>query len=233
MRIAGLQRTSLIDYPGKIACIIFTYGCNFRCGFCHNPEIVIEPLREEISQKEILDFLELRKGKIDGVCITGGEPLIDLDKEFIKKIRRMGYSIKLDTNGSFPEKLREFIQEDLVDFVAMDIKSDRERYDKATNVKIDMKKIEDSIQLVASAPDYEFRTTVVGGIHSVENMKDMALWLNSLLGHKPKKFALQGFKNKGKLIDAQFKMKKDVSEEFLKEIKEAVKDYFEEVEIRV
>ncbi len=233
MRIAGFQKTSLIDYPGKIACVLFTYGCSFRCGFCHNPEIVVEPLGEEITQEEILNFLEMRKGKLDGVCITGGEPLIDLDKEFVKKIRDKGYAVKLDTNGSFPEKLREFIQEDLVDFVAMDIKSDRESYDKVTNVNVDMKKIEESIQLVTSAPDYEFRTTVVGGIHSVENIKDMALWMNSLLGHKPKKYVLQGFKNKGKLIEAQFKMKKDVSEEFLKEIKEAIKDYFEEIEIRV
>lgn len=233
MKIAGIQKTSLIDYPGKIACVIFTYGCSFRCGFCHNPEIVIEPLRDEISQEEILKFLELRKGKLEGVCITGGEPLLDLDKEFIKKMRAMGYAIKLDTNGSFPEKLRELLQEGLVDFVAMDIKSDRDSYDKVANVQVDMKKIEDSIQLVASAPDYEFRTTVVGGIHSVENMKDMGLWLNVLLGHKPKKFALQGFKNKGKMIDAQFKMKKDVREEFLQEIKNAIKDYFEVIEIRV
>jgi pyruvate formate lyase activating enzyme len=233
MKIAGLQKTSLIDYPGKIACVIFTHGCNFRCGFCHNPELVIEPPRGEISGVEFFDFLEKRKGKLDGVCITGGEPLLDLDKEFLREIKSKGFSLKLDTNGSFPEKLRELLNENLVDFIAMDIKADRENYDKVTNVNVNLKKIEESILIVASSPEYEFRTTVVGGIHTKENMEDLAIWLNGLLGHKPKKFILQGFKNSGKLIDVQFKMKKDVSENFLKEIKDYIKGYFEDVEIRV
>jgi pyruvate formate lyase activating enzyme len=233
MKIAGFQKTSLIDYPDKIACTIFTHGCNFKCGFCHNPELVIEPLKGEISKKEILNFLKNRKGKLEGVCITGGEPLINLEKDFLREIKKQGFSIKIDTNGSFPEKLKELIEEKLIDFVAMDIKANRENYDKITNTNTEIKKIEESILLLVSAPNYEFRTTVVGGLHNKENIEEIGIWLNSLLGHKPKKFILQGFKNKGKLIDNQFKMKKDVSEDFLKEIKNSIKNYFEVVEIRV
>lgn len=236
MKIAAIQKTSLIDYPRKLACTIFTHGCNFQCGFCHNPELVLEKIREEIPKREILDFLDKRKNKLDGVCITGGEPLInfdDSDKEFLREIRKKGFAVKIDTNGSFPEKLKELLEENLVDFIAMDIKSDRENYDKTTNTNVNLKKIEESILLVASACDYEFRTTVVGGLHTIEIMENIGIWLNSVLGHKPKKFVLQGFKNKGKLIDAQFKMKKDVSEDFLKEIKKGIEKYFDAVERRV
>jgi pyruvate formate lyase activating enzyme len=236
MKIAGIEKTSLIDYPGKIACTLFAHGCNFRCSFCHNPELILEAFKQEIPKKQILDFLENRKEKLEGVCITGGEPLMffdESDKEFLSEIKKKKFSIKIDTNGSFPEKLKEILDENLADFVAMDIKSDRENYDKITNVNSDIKKIEQSILLVASAPDYEFRTTVVGGLHTIEIMENISIWLNSVLGHKPKKFVLQGFKNKGKLIDAQFKMKKDVSEDFLKGIKRAIEGYFGEVEIRV
>ncbi|HKL23166.1 MAG TPA: radical SAM protein, partial [Candidatus Nanoarchaeia archaeon] len=109
MKIKGIQKTTLIDYPGKIACTLFLFGCNFRCGFCHNPELVIKEEVQDIDEKEILNFLEKRKGKLEGVCITGGEPFLTLDKNFIKKIKEKGYFVKIDTNGSFPEKLKDFI----------------------------------------------------------------------------------------------------------------------------
>ena len=149
MLIKGFQKTTLIDYPEKIACTIFLHGCNFRCGFCHNPELVLTSNSKEYSQKEILDFLEKRKKYLDAVCITGGEPLATLEKNFVKKIKSLGYLIKIDTNGSFPEKLKEFLDENLVDFVSMDIKSSKEKYLFVVGKSVDFEKIEESMKLVS------------------------------------------------------------------------------------
>lgn len=234
MKIAGIEKTTLIDYPNKIACTLFLYGCNFKCKFCHNPELVILPLKKEIPQQEVLDYLRKRKNQLEGICITGGEPLLTLKRNFLKKIKGLGYEIKIDTNGSFPEKLKKFIDEKLVDFIAMDIKADKENYLKLVNSEIDLKKIEESIRLIAkSGADYEFRTTIIEDFHDIENMRNMVEWLNETFGKKPKKLCLQGFKNKGKILDKGFANKKDTSEKYLKEIKEEIKDYFEDVEIRV
>lgn len=233
MKIMGLQEVTLIDYPGKIACTLFLYGCNFQCGFCHNPELVLKPEGKEYSEEEILKFLEERKSQLDGVCITGGEPLLSLDLEFLKKIKTLGYSIKIDTNGSFPEKLKELIDKQVVDFVAMDIKSGKEKYEEIANSSVNLDKIEKSIRLVSLLNNYEFRTTIVKGIHDLDEVKKIAVWLNEICGREPKKFCLQGFKNQGKLIDKSFIRTKDTSEKFLNELKEEVKNYFEEVEVRV
>jgi len=234
MKIAGLQKLSLIDYPDKIACTLFIYGCNFKCGFCHNPELVLAPdsKRKDYSEKEILEFLEKRKNQLEGVCITGGEPLMTLDLNFMKKIKELGYLVKIDTNGCFPEKLKKLIDENLVDFVSMDVKSSKEKYNSITNSEVDLEKIEKSIELVGELENYEFRTTIVKGIHDAEEVKKIAVWLNKIIG-KPLKFCLQGFKNKGKVIENIYKMKKDTPKEFLKELKDSIKDYFEYVEIRV
>jgi len=232
MKICGLQKITLIDYPGKIACTIFLYGCNFRCGFCHNPELVTEKNENIFSEKKILDFLGKRKKYLEGVCITGGEPSLTLEKSFLREIKKMGYLIKIDTNGSLPEKLKEIIDENLVDFVAMDVKASKENYKKITNSEISPERIEESIKLISKLKDYEFRTTVIEGIHDVEEMKKIAEWLNKLIG-KPKKYSLQAFKNSGKVLSEEFKNKKDTSEKFIREIKEAIKDNFDEVEIRV
>ena len=233
MQIGGLQKLTLIDYPKKIACSIFLFGCNFKCDFCHNPELVF-PVKDKLSftEEEILDFLEKRKKYLEGVCITGGEPLLNLDPNFLRKIKGLGYFIKIDTNGSFPEKLKQLIDEKLVDFVAMDIKSSKENYDKITNSKIDIDKIEKSVKLISGLNAYEFRTTIIEGIHDVGEVKKIAIWLNEVIGRKPKKFYLQGFKNQRKLLDEAFKKKENTSEKFLNELKEEVKDYFGRVEIR-
>jgi len=207
------------------------YGCNFRCGFCHNPELVTEKNDNVFSEKEILDFLEKRKKYLEGICITGGEPLLTLEKAFLRKIKKLGYLIKIDTNGSFPERLKEIIEENLVDFVAMDIKASKENYKKTINADIPIDKIEESIKLISKLENYEFRTTVIEGMHNLEEMKKIARWLNELAG-KPKKYALQGFKNSGKVLDEAFKHKKNTSEKFLKEIQEKIKDSFEEIETR-
>jgi pyruvate formate lyase activating enzyme len=223
----------LIDYPEKIACTLFLHGCNFRCGFCHNPGLVLYEPEKIYSEKEILRFLEKRKNQLEGVCITGGEPLLSVDLDFLKEIKKLGYSIKIDTNGSFPEKLKELISKKLVDFVAMDIKSSKENYEKIIKSNFNLNKIEESIRLVSSLENYEFRTTIVEGIHDLDELKKIAIWLNEVLGKKPKKFCLQGFKNKENLLDENFRSKKDTSKEFVKELKEKIKDYFEKVEIRV
>jgi pyruvate formate lyase activating enzyme len=234
MNIAGFQEFTLIDYPGKIACILFLHGCNFRCGFCYNPELVLAPLGKIYSKKEILDFLKKRKGQLEGVCITGGEPLMTVDIDFLKEIKDMGYSIKIDTNGSFPDLLRELIRSKLIDYAAMDIKSSPENYKKITNFDIDISKIEKSIRIISSLLDYyEFRTTVLEEVHDVKEMEEVSEWLNRICKKKPKKFVLQGFKNNNKFIDESFKKKKNTKNIYLQELKEILKDYFEMVEIRI
>lgn len=234
MKICGLQKTTLIDYPGKIACTIFLYGCNFRCGFCHNPELVIESNNNIIPEEEIINFLEKRKKYLEGVCITGGEALISLKIDFVKKIKDLGYLVKLDTNGSLPERLKEFLRQGLIDFISMDIKSSREKYSFLTGVSINVHDIEESIKLIInSGLDYEFRTTVLEDFHDKEEIKKIALWLNNLTGEKPKKYILQGFKNSGKFIDQKYKLIRDVSEDYLEELKQEINDFFKDVEIRV
>ena len=158
MKISGLQKVSTIDYPGEICCVVFLHGCNFRCGFCYNPALVIENDGEatgnrqqvigNFSEEYILDFLKSRVGKLDGVCITGGEPLMSLDFDFVRRVREMGFKIKIDTNGSFPSRLREMIDLGLVDYIAMDVKSCREDYSRVVGVDVDLSKIEESIKII-------------------------------------------------------------------------------------
>ena len=234
MKILGLQKLTLIDYPGKVACTLFLFGCNFRCGFCHNPELVLDSNNlKEYSEEEVLDFLEKRKKYLDGVCITGGEPLISLEKEFLKKIKDLGYEVKIDTNGSFPEKLQEFIESGLVDFVAMDIKTSKENYSRVVGVDVNLDKIEKSIKIISKLLDYEFRTTVVKRFHDVREMKELIAGLSCWVGGKIKRFVLQGFKKEDKLIDESFKKEEDVDEDYLLELKKVCAGCCEDVVIRV
>jgi len=234
MRISGLQKVSTIDYPGEIACTIFLHGCNFRCGFCYNLDLVVRDFEGGFDEGEVLNFLKKRVGKLDAVCITGGEPLLSLDFDFVKKIKDLGYKVKLDTNGSFPGRLAEMIELGLVDYVAMDIKGARDIYSKVAGVNVDVKKIEESIKIIHDFGKYEFRTTIVKRFHSKENVVEMAKWLNEVCGGKPKRFFLQGFKvNKEGMIDSSFNSEIDVSERFLKELEGLVKGYFEEIGVRV
>ncbi len=234
MKICGLQKVTLIDYPGKIACTLFLFGCNFRCGFCHNPELVLNNISsEKFEEKEILEYLASREKYLEGVCITGGEPLISLEETFLREIKKFGYSIKIDTNGSFPEKLEEFISNHLVDFVAMDVKNSPEKYFLTTGVNVDINKIEKSLKLISSLENYEFRTTVVEKLHNEEDILEIAKWLNKVIGKKPKRYILQGFKKENKLLDDKFLNVKNTGELFLEKIKDKIKDYFEEVEIRI
>ncbi len=232
MKIVGLQKVSTIDYPGEIACTIFLWGCNFRCGFCYNPDLVVRDCGDNFNEEYVLEFLSRRVGKLDGVCITGGEPLIGLDFTFARKIKDMGFKIKLDTNGSFPERLREMIDLGLVDYVAMDVKSCRDDYSKIVNVDVDLKKIEESIKIVNDFGG-EFRTTVVSGLHDVEKLKKMGEWMGEVCGEKPKRIFLQGFKrNKEGMIDVKFMEKDDFLEGDLLKLKVEIEGLFDEVGVR-
>lgn len=232
MKIKGIQKTTLIDYPGKVACTLFLYGCNFRCGFCHNPELVLEELDPDMKEEDVLDFLERRKKYLEGVCITGGEPLIGLNEEFLKKIRSMGYCIKIDTNGSFPDKLKNFIDEGLVDYIAMDIKSSKERYSSVAGVEVDIEKIERSMKMISALKNYEFRTTILRDIHNEEEMKKIGEWIVGVIGKKGNSYSLQGFKNRGKILNKMFENEKDVFEEDLAGLKKIMMNYFDNVEIK-
>lgn len=181
MNIHGFTKTTLLDYPGLVAATIFTGGCNFRCPFCHNYELVLSPGTFPTEDpEEILHFLKKRFGILTGVCISGGEPTLDTDlKQFITKIKEIGYKIKLDTNGYNPNMLKELIECNLLDYVAMDIKAGRDNYALATGLNsIDISRIEQSVSILAdSCIDYEFRTTVVKNIHTTDDFIDIASWL--------------------------------------------------------
>lgn len=205
MQIAGFQKLSLIDYPDKMAAVIFTYGCNFRCPFCHNPELVLSPAVDFKKDDDILHVLKERAGFIDGVCITGGEPLLQEDLEtFIKEVKALGLLVKLDTNGVLCERLEMIIKNGLADYIAMDIKASLEYdkegnaslYNKASGVKINLEKIRKSINLIMkSGIDYEFRTTVVSEFHAKENIIDIAKLINGA-----KKYNLQKFEIRDKIL---------------------------------
>ena len=199
MLIHGLQKLTLLDFPGRVAATLFTGGCNFRCPFCHNATLVEHPEEAPLYQEEeILKFLSGRVGILDGVAITGGEPLMNKDiKEFIAKIKAMGFAVKLDTNGTYPELLKELLDAHLVDYVAMDVKNCPEKYAETAGIaKLDLKKIETSMKLLReSGVDYEFRTTVVKEFHTVEDIAKIADWI----AFAPRYF-LQGFTDSGNLI---------------------------------
>lgn len=199
MKIAGFQKLTLLDYPGKVACILFTYGCNFACPFCHNSFLVKGDVPvPEYSEEEIFNFLKKRQGVLDGVCISGGEPLLYGDlPEFIKKIKELGYPVKLDTNGSMPEKLRDVVQSRLVDYVAMDIKNTFDKYPETTGCEnINTDNIKESIDfLMKGYVDFEFRTTVVKEFHSPQDIERISEIISGC-----DKYYLQNFVDSGNIL---------------------------------
>ncbi len=231
IKIGGLQKTTFIDYPGKVACTVFLCVCNFRCPFCYSGELVLpEKIKNqpEIRKKEFFDFLERRKGLLEAIVICGGEPTVNKDlPDFIKEIKKFGYLIKLDTNGSNPEMLQKLIDEKLIDYVAMDVKAPKEKYEKTIGVKIDIKKIEKSVNILKKGIiGYEFRTTIIPGIIDKEDVFKIAKWIGPA-----QKYFLQNFKAE-KTIDPKFEKIKPYSDEYMEEIKKAVQPYFKECEIR-
>lgn len=202
MIIEGLQKTTLLDFPGLVACTVFAHGCNLRCPFCHNAGLVVRKPENIISQEELGEFLKKRKGILDGVCLTGGEPLAQKDAiEFIEFLKSFGYKIKLDTNGFFPERLKEVIDKGLVDYIAMDIKSSPEGYAKAVGIdNIDISPAKESVKLImSSGVDYEFRTTAVKGLHLVSDFERIGEWISGA-----KRYFIQQFIDSGDLIKTGF-----------------------------
>lgn len=228
MNFNGFQKLTLLDFPGKVACIVFTAGCNFRCPFCHNASLVTHIDNEIIySEDEILSYLNKRAGIIEGVSITGGEPLMHKElSDFIKKVKALGLSVKLDTNGSFPDRLKELLDSGIVDYVAMDIKNSKEKY----NLTIDcpdfsMDIIDKSIDIIMNSKvDYEFRTTVVNEFHRIQDIESVAKRISGA-----KAYYLQNFTDSGDLIQGNLS---PVETQILKNMQKVASKYVENTQIR-
>lgn len=229
MQIHGFNKTTLLDYPAHIAACIFTGACNLRCPFCQNASLVLSPHTQPIiPEEEIFDYLKKRSGILEGLCITGGEPTLQADlPEFIRKVKDLGLLVKLDTNGNNPKMVESLIDEKLIDYVAMDIKSSKEGYSKATGVAdLDIAPYEATVDLlVNSGIEYEFRTTAVKELVSVKDFIDIGLWLNGA-----DKYFLQGYKDSGDLIAGDGLTGYTRAE--LEPIAGNLKAYFKKIEIR-
>ena len=202
--IAGLQKMTLLDFPGKVACTLFLQGCNFRCPFCHNSELIPRHGEALMDMDAFLAFLEKRKGMLDGVCVSGGEPTLCPELEsLLGRIKAMGYAVKLDTNGSRPDVLKALVQKGLVDYVAMDVKNSPALYPKTLGFdRYDLEGVEESLRfLIEGNADYELRTTVVSQLHSSDSMEEMGQWLSSLLApKKPRQLWLQYFTDRDTVL---------------------------------
>lgn len=199
MKICGLQKTTLLDFPGHVAATVFTGGCNFRCPFCHNSDLLENGAPAAFSEDEVLSFLSKRTGVLEGVAITGGEPTLQPDLEaFIRKIKSMGYLVKLDTNGYRPKVLKHLVSEGLIDYAAMDIKSSKERYGTVSGISgLILKPVEESVEFLKSgAVEYEFRTTVVKELHSARDFWQIGQWISGC----PRYF-LQNFTDSGNVLE--------------------------------
>jgi len=228
MKIGGIQKTSLLDYPDEISAIIWTIGCNFRCPYCYNKDIVLGNVKT-ISVNEVTSFLEKRKGLLDALVITGGEPFLQEDiLNFCEKVKKLSYLIKIDTNGTYPKKLKNLIDKKLIDYVAMDIKAPKEKYQKLTNVKVNIKKIDESVSILRNSKiDYEFRTTFVPELLNKNDIIEIAKWLKN-----SKKFFLQQFKPISPMISDKLQYKSAYPKEKLIETLEEIKSYFDICDIR-
>lgn len=228
MVISGMQKLTLLDYPGKTACLLFTQGCNFRCPFCHNRDLLKnDKPPDEISEDEVFEYLRKRQGILDGICISGGEPLLQKDIErFVKKVKEMGFLVKLDTNGSCPTILKRLIENNMLDYIAMDIKDDFINYDKASGIeKININNIKKSIEIILNSNvEHEFRTTIVKEIHNYSNLEKIC----KFIGPKARYF-IQNYR------DCETVLEKGLSsfgEDELKNIEEKLKVTYPNVMIR-
>jgi pyruvate formate lyase activating enzyme len=232
MIIGGFQELSLVDYPGKVAATVFLVGCNFRCPYCHNPELVDpEKIKKQpkIKQEDVFKLLDERKDFLDGVCITGGEPTLQKGLiGFIKKIKKKGFLVKLDTNGSDPAMLRKLIKAKLLDYIAMDIKADLPNYEKASGVKANLKNIKKSIDLIKKSKiDYEFRITVAPKLIKKKAIQEIAKLLKGA-----KKFAIQQFRNE-KVLDKAFEKIEPYTDKTIKDFEKILKKTIKKVEVRL
>jgi pyruvate formate lyase activating enzyme len=225
MIIGGIQKFTLIDYPGKLAATIFLSGCNFKCPWCYSGELVLPEkiaCHPKISENEVLEFLSSRKDRLEGVVLCGGEPTLNKELPyFAKKIKDLGFSVKLDTNGSNFSMLSELVNDGLVDYVAMDIKGPKAKYPEITGRKVDIKNIEKSVNfLKRGLVNYEFRTTIVPAFHKREDILEMAKWLSGA-----DKYYLQNFRPE-KTIDPQMESVKPYTREFINEMVQAISPFF-------
>lgn len=254
MKIHGLNKLTLLDYPGHMACLIFTGACNYRCPFCHNASLVLNPNSQPaIREDEIFSFLESRKGILEGVCISGGEPTLQADlPEFIRKIRAMGFHVKLDTNGSRPGVLKALLDEELLDYVSMDIKNAPKKYLATIGIPEESQDsdssasssdagkgalcfdnlITDSVRqsaklLMQSSIPYEFRTTVVKELHNEEDLLTIGKWLNGA-----RAYYLQSFRDSETLVGASLGQFHTYEPEQMRAFRDMLKPYFEIVELR-
>ena len=197
MRLGGLQKMTLLDFPGRVACTVFTVGCNFRCPFCHNSSLVVFPAIPELSQDDFFAFLRKRQGLLDGVAITGGEPLLHADMpELLEKIRALGYAVKLDTNGAFPERLKTILDAGLADYVAMDVKNSKEKYERSAGVAGVLPAVERSVELLmGDTTPFEFRTTLVDELHEPEDFAAIGRWIAGA-----ERYFIQGFVDSGDIL---------------------------------
>ena len=227
MKIHGLQKLTLLDFPGTTACTVFLAGCNLRCPFCHNWELVDGSAPALMDDTEFLAFLKKRQGLLEGVAVTGGEPLLQRElPEFLRAIRDLGYRIKLDTNGTNPEALSRVLDEGLADYVAMDIKNSPERYARTCGVtSLDLGRVEESMQLLRTkAPDYELRTTVVAQLHDEDSFRAIGPWIEGA-----KRYFLQAFADRDTVPFAGFSAP---SREEMERYLEIVKRYVPAAELR-
>lgn len=230
MVISGFQKSTFLDYPGKISALIFTYGCNLKCEYCHNPELVVEKCNKSslVDEKEVLKFLEKRKDFLDALVITGGEPTLQKDLiPFIQKVKDIGLLVKLDTNGTNADIVKKILDLDIVDYWAMDVKYSDEIYTQNLREGIQYSNITESIRLlIERARDYEFRTTYVKGIHTIQSADDIGRLIEGA-----KRYYIQNFRP-GKTINTGLNESNSFSEKELKEMKKLLKKYVECVEIR-
>ena len=197
MKLGGLQKMTLLDFPGRVACTVFTVGCNFRCPFCHNSSLVVGPEVPQLPQDDFFAFLKKRQGLLDGVAITGGEPLLHPDMpELLEKIRALGYAVKLDTNGAFPDRLQEILAAGLADYVAMDVKNSREKYELTAGVAGILPRVEKSMALLREGKiPFEFRTTLVDELHEPADFAAIGQWIAGT-----ERYFIQGFVDSGDIL---------------------------------
>lgn len=227
MEIQGLQKMTLLDWPGNVACTVFLGGCDFRCPYCHNSELITGPMPEALSEDELLAFLKRRQGLLDGVCVTGGEPLLRPGlPALLENIKALGYPVKLDTNGNHPERLVGLWEQGLIDYVAMDVKNSPKRYAQTVGMaQLDLGPLRESVAwLLSGKVDYEFRTTVVRSFHREEDMQEMGQWLRGA-----KRYYLQAF------VDRDTVLQPGLSawpRETMERFAQLVRPYIAQVELR-
>lgn len=226
MRLGGLQKMTLLDFPGRVACTVFTAGCNFRCPFCHNSSLVVSPEVPELCQDDFFAFLQKRRGLLDGVAITGGEPLLHADMPaFLERIRALGYAVKLDTNGAFPDRLRAVLEAGLADYVAMDVKNSREKYELTAGVAGILPMVGESIRLLREGKTpFEFRTTLVDELHEPADFAAIGKWIAGT-----ERYFIQGFVDSGDILAGGMHA---ASNEKAKACLEAVKPWVPNAQLR-